>query len=67
MATAPDHGTCSARKNAELVLLGRRGNAKRQAKDVREVISAHSRKPEALREGIERYCAGALCRAFRAL
>jgi hypothetical protein len=28
----------TTRKNAKFVLLGRRGNAKRQAKDVREVI-----------------------------
>lgn len=52
----------TTRKNAEFVLLGRRGNARRIAKDVRELIFApvrqHSRKPDEVHERIERYCAG---------
>jgi N6-adenosine-specific RNA methylase IME4 len=52
----------TTRKNAEFVLLGRRGNARRLAKDVRELIFApvreHSRKPDEVHERIERYCAG---------
>lgn len=49
----------TTRKNAEFCLLARRGNARRVAKDVREVILApvreHSRKPEEARNRIERY------------
>ena len=52
----------TTRKNAELVLLGRRGNARRNAKDVRELILApvrrHSQKPDEIYERIERYCDG---------
>jgi N6-adenosine-specific RNA methylase IME4 len=52
----------TTRKNVELVLLGRRGNARREAKDVRELILAprreHSRKPDEVYERIERYCVG---------
>lgn len=52
----------TSRKNAEYVLLGRRGNARRLAKDVRQLIFApvreHSRKPDEAFERIERYCAG---------
>ena len=52
----------TTRKNAEFVLLARRGNARRIAKDVREVIIAparqHSRKPDEAYRRIERYCAG---------
>lgn len=52
----------TTRKNAEFVLLGRRGNAKRQAKDVREIIMApvreHSRKPDEFFKRVERYCEG---------
>jgi hypothetical protein len=40
----------TTRKNAEFCLLGRRGNAHRNAKDVREIILSpvreHSRKPD---------------------
>lgn len=58
----------TTRKNAEFVLLGRRGSAKRVARDVREVILSpvrqHSRKPEAARERIERYCAGPYLELF---
>lgn len=52
----------TTRKNSEFVLLGRRGNARRNAKDVREVILApvreHSRKPDEQYPRIERYCDG---------
>lgn len=52
----------TTRKNAEFCLLARRGNAKRVAKDVRELILApvreHSRKPDEAYHRIERYCAG---------
>jgi N6-adenosine-specific RNA methylase IME4 len=49
----------TTRKNAEFCLLARRGNARRVAKDVREIIMApvreHSRKPEEFRDRVERY------------
>ena len=52
----------TTRKNAEFCLLARRGNARREAKDVREIIMApvreHSRKPDEVYARIERYCAG---------
>jgi N6-adenosine-specific RNA methylase IME4 len=52
----------TSRKNAEYLLLGRRGSPKRLAKDVRQVILApvrqHSRKPDEAYSRIERYCAG---------
>lgn len=52
----------TTRKNAEFCLLGRRGNPKRLAKDVHEIIMTpvrkHSQKPEEAYERIERYCAG---------
>lgn len=52
----------TTRKNAEFCLLGRRGNARRIARDVRELIIAprreHSRKPDETYTRIERYCAG---------
>jgi N6-adenosine-specific RNA methylase IME4 len=52
----------TTRKQSESVLLGRRGNFRRVAKDVREVILAsvreHSRKPDQVYECIERYCCG---------
>lgn len=52
----------TTRKNAEFVLLGRRGNARREAKNVREIIMApvreHSRKPDETYHRIERYCVG---------
>ena len=58
----------TTRKNVELVLLGRRGNARRNAKDVRELILSpvreHSRKPDAVYERIERYCDGPYCELF---
>lgn len=58
----------TTRKNAEFCLLGRRGNARRIAKDVRELIIAprreHSRKPDETRERIERYCEGPYLEIF---
>jgi N6-adenosine-specific RNA methylase IME4 len=58
----------TTRKNAEFCLLGRRGNAKRLAKDVREIILSpvreHSRKPDEQYERIERYCAGPYIELF---
>lgn len=58
----------TTRKNAEFVLLGRRGNARRIAKDVREIILApvreHSRKPDEIFARTERYCAGPYLELF---
>lgn len=49
----------TTRKNAEFCLLARRGNCRRHAKNVREVILApvreHSRKPDEYRSRVERY------------
>jgi N6-adenosine-specific RNA methylase IME4 len=50
------------RHQTELVLLARRGNCRRQRKDVRELILAprreHSRKPDEFYRRVEAYCAG---------
>jgi N6-adenosine-specific RNA methylase IME4 len=58
----------TTRKNAEFCLLGRRGNARRNAKDVREIILSpvreHSRKPDEARIRIERYCDGPYLELF---
>ena len=58
----------TTRKNVEIVLLARRGRAKRVAKDVREVIMApvreHSRKPDEAYARVERYCAGPYLELF---
>ncbi|HET7155114.1 MAG TPA: MT-A70 family methyltransferase [Hyphomicrobiaceae bacterium] len=58
----------TTRKNAEFVLLGRRGNAHRNAKDVREVILSpvreHSRKPDEMFERVRRYCDGPYLELF---
>ena len=58
----------TTRKGSEDVLLGRRGNCRRVAKDVREVILAsvreHSRKPDAIYSRIERHCAGPYLELF---
>jgi N6-adenosine-specific RNA methylase IME4 len=52
----------TTRKNAEYVVLGRRGKPKRLAADVFEPIIAprreHSRKPDQFYDWAERYCAG---------
>lgn len=58
----------TTRKNTEICLLGRRGNAKRIAKDVREVILSpvreHSRKPDEAAPRIARYCDGPYAELF---
>jgi N6-adenosine-specific RNA methylase IME4 len=58
----------TTRKNAEFVLLGRRGNAKRVAKNVRELILApvreHSRKPDEMFARVRQYCAGPYLELF---
>lgn len=58
----------TTRKNAEFCLLARRGNAKRTAKNVREIIMTpvreHSRKPDEAYSRIERYCAGPYLELF---
>lgn len=58
----------TTRKNAEFCLLGRRGNAHRNAKDVREIIMSpvreHSRKPDEQYGRIERYCDGPYLEMF---
>lgn len=52
----------TTRKNAEFCLLGRRGNARRNAKNIREIILApvreHSRKPDEAYDRVRRYCDG---------
>jgi N6-adenosine-specific RNA methylase IME4 len=52
----------TTRKNCEFVILGSRGQPKRQARDVAELVIAprreHSRKPEEVYARIERYCVG---------
>lgn len=52
----------TTRQNAELVLLGRRGKPKRNARNVRQLIVAplreHSRKPDEAHARIEAYCDG---------
>jgi N6-adenosine-specific RNA methylase IME4 len=58
----------TTRKNAEFVLLGRRGNCRRAAKDVREIIMEpvreHSRKPDEMYARVERYCEGPYAELF---
>ena len=58
----------TTRHNAELVLLGRRGNPTRLACDVRELVIApvreHSRKPNEVYARIERYCPGPYLELF---
>ncbi len=58
----------TTRKNAELCLLARRGNAKRVAKNVRELILAprreHSRKPDEVYDRIEQYAIGPYLEIF---
>lgn len=52
----------TTRKNAEFCLLARRGNARREAKNVREIIMSpvreHSRKPDEFYPRVESYCVG---------
>lgn len=58
----------TTRKNAEFCLLARRGNARRIAKNIREIIMApvreHSRKPDEAYTRIEQYCAGPYLELF---
>lgn len=58
----------TTRKNAEFCLLARRGNARRNAKDVREIILSpvreHSRKPDAAYDRVRRYCDGPYLELF---
>jgi N6-adenosine-specific RNA methylase IME4 len=58
----------TTRKNAEFVVLGRRGSCRRLAKDVRELVlepvREHSRKPDEVAARIERYCAGPYLELF---
>lgn len=52
----------TTRKNSEICLLGRRGNARRNSKSVFEILVApvreHSRKPDEIYEMVEAYCDG---------
>jgi N6-adenosine-specific RNA methylase IME4 len=58
----------TTRKNAEFVLLGRRGAPKRQVKNIHEIIIAprreHSRKPPDCQERIEAYAQGPYLELF---
>jgi N6-adenosine-specific RNA methylase IME4 len=58
----------TTRKNAEFCLLGRRGNARRLDKTIREIILApvreHSRKPDEAFDRAMRYCAGPYLELF---
>lgn len=58
----------TTRKNPELVLLGRSGSPRSRSRAVRELIIAprreHSRKPDEVRERIERYCDGPYVELF---
>ena len=58
----------TTRKNCEFVLLGRRGNAHRNAKNIREVIMSpvreHSRKPDEAYDRVMRYCDGPYLELF---
>jgi N6-adenosine-specific RNA methylase IME4 len=58
----------TTRKNAEFCLLARRGNARRAAKNIREIILApvreHSRKPDEAFDRAAAYCAGPYLELF---
>jgi N6-adenosine-specific RNA methylase IME4 len=58
----------TTRKNAEFVLLGRRGSPRRLRKDIRELIVAprrqHSRKPDEFFERVQQYAAGPYVELF---
>lgn len=58
----------TTRKNAEFCLLARRGNCRRVAKNIREIILApvreHSRKPDEFFDRVERYAAGPYVEIF---
>jgi N6-adenosine-specific RNA methylase IME4 len=52
----------TSRQNAEFVVIGRRGNPRRQSKAVRQImmepLREHSRKPEKFFENVERFSLG---------
>lgn len=58
----------TTRKNAEIVLLFKRGHPKRNSASVRELVIAqrreHSRKPDAVVQRIEQFCSGLYCELF---
>lgn len=58
----------TTRKNAEFCLLARRGNARRVAKNVREIIMApvreHSRKPDQFFDRVQQYAEGPYLELF---
>lgn len=58
----------TTRHNAEFVVLGRRGNAKRASKSVREIILSpvreHSRKPDEFYSRVQQYAAGPYLEMF---
>ena len=58
----------TTRKNAEFCLLGRRGNAKRLSKSIREIILSpvreHSRKPEEFYRRAQQYACGPYLEMF---
>jgi N6-adenosine-specific RNA methylase IME4 len=58
----------TTRKNAEFCILGRRGNAKRLSKSVREIILSpvreHSRKPDEFYRRAQQYAAGPYLELF---
>ncbi len=58
----------TTRKNAEFCILGRRGNAKRLSKSVREIILSpvreHSRKPDEFYRRAQEYAAGPYLEMF---
>lgn len=58
----------TTRKNAEFVLLGRRGSARRNAKDIHEIILSpvreHSRKPDEAYDRVRQYCDGPYLELF---
>jgi N6-adenosine-specific RNA methylase IME4 len=58
----------TVRHQTEIVLLARRGNCRRQRKDVRELILAprreHSRKPDEFYRRVEAYCEGPFADIF---
>lgn len=58
----------TSRKNAEYVVLGRRGAPRRLSKAIHQIIVApkreHSRKPDEIYDRIEAYCAGPYLEMF---
>src|SRR5262245_31965482 len=58
----------TTRSQTEIVLLARRGNCRRQRKNVRELILAprreHSRKPDEFYRRVEQYCEGPFADLF---